>query len=501
MASGRRILIIESQEQRAKALAKMLEELGFEVAARLSSGEELAKSIHQIEADLALVALRLPGEMEGTACSRLIKERWSLPVIYLADETDKESLRWALETNPYGFLLWPVEGWMLFTTIELSLYKYQLERGLRESEEKYRYLLEKQGEGIACVDTREKVSFCNPVAELIFGVKPGELMGKCLDEFTSAKDFQLLKDQTLQRRGGASSSYELDITRADGNPRQLFVTVTPLHDSKGNFTGGLGVFRDDTERTRAREVLRKLNTELRERNQELQQEIAERKKAEEKLRSSLEEKEVLLKEIHHRVKNNLQVVSSLLYLQSDYIRDKESQDVFRESQHRVRSMALVHEKLYQSRDLSRIDFREYIGNLVTHLCKSYAREAGDLALNLDLEQIYLDIGKAIPCGLIINELVTNVMKHAFPDGKKGELQVGFYRDKDNSLTLTVSDNGIGLPEEFDPHKAQSMGLRLVVTLTHQLDGELKVMRGKGTNFKISFESAQLAKTEEPASVL
>lgn len=214
-----------------------------------------------------------------------------------------------------------------------------------------------------------------------------------------------------------------------------------------------------------------------------------RKRAENSLKVALVEKKMLLKEIHHRVKNNLMIISSLLNLQSGYIKDKESQDIFKESQNRARSMAIIHERLYQSTDLKRIDFGDYIHSLSTELFHTYEVDPGLVKLKINVEDIFLDINTAIPLGLIVNELVTNSLKHAFPKGKKGEINVDFH-PKDDHYEFTVKDNGIGFPEDIDFQNTDSLGLQIVNSLTNQIDGEIKLNRNNGTKFKITFKEPE-----------
>ncbi|HEY9808873.1 MAG TPA: PAS domain S-box protein [Halomicronema sp.] len=216
--------------------------------------------------------------------------------------------------------------------------------------------------------------------------------------------------------------------------------------------------------------------------------ITERKQAEEKLLASLREKEVMLKEIHHRVKNNLQIVSSLLKLQSGYIKDPDALGLFKDSYNRVRSMALIHEKLYRSSDLSGIDASEYIHNLVANLCSAYGVCSEKIAVKIDVEKIAIDIDTAIPCGLIINELVSNSFKYAFPEGQQGLVTINLKLSQDNRkmFVLTVADDGIGLPSNFDLETSDSLGLQLVFNLTEQLGGTIQVSGNKGTFYKIIF---------------
>ncbi|HEY9874720.1 MAG TPA: histidine kinase dimerization/phosphoacceptor domain -containing protein, partial [Candidatus Obscuribacterales bacterium] len=202
---------------------------------------------------------------------------------------------------------------------------------------------------------------------------------------------------------------------------------------------------------------------------------------------SLKEKEVLLKEIHHRVKNNLQIISSLLKLQSSYIKDEQTFGLFKDSQNRIRSMALIHEKLYQSKDLSRIDFAEYIRELTTNLLRSYGANSKTVTLKTSISDIRLTIDTAIPCGLIINELVSNSLKHAFSTEKESnEICLQLHSHHNNDFILIVSDNGIGLPPNIDFKDTETLGLELVCTLTEQLEGTIEVDSSSGTKFNITF---------------
>ena len=201
---------------------------------------------------------------------------------------------------------------------------------------------------------------------------------------------------------------------------------------------------------------------------------------------SLKEKEVLLKEIHHRVKNNLQVVSSLLSLEAGRTKDEKLVQSLKESQARIRSMALIHEKLYQSRDLSRVDFEGYVRNLAVYLIRTYGTGHGAVELQLDVADIRLGIDRAIPCGLILTELITNSLQYGFPDSRGGTITVELRPDGNGGLQLSVHDNGVGLPDNLDIAKSDSLGLQLVSTLTLQLGGQLEIDRSDGTRFSITF---------------
>ncbi len=213
--------------------------------------------------------------------------------------------------------------------------------------------------------------------------------------------------------------------------------------------------------------------------------ITERKQAEERIKASLAEKEVLLKEIHHRVKNNLQVVSSLLYLQSQKLQDPEARSLFVESQNRICSMALAHEQLYQSQNLADVSLTHYVKNLVSHVQQAYMTPETPLECRVVIDDIKLDIEKVVPCGLLITELLSNAIRHAFPDGRCGTIEVTITKH-DGQVMLSVADDGVGLPENLDYREAQTLGLQLISALVEQLDGSLSVKSGVGTRFTIAF---------------
>jgi len=212
------------------------------------------------------------------------------------------------------------------------------------------------------------------------------------------------------------------------------------------------------------------------------------------IKSSLKEKEILLREVHHRVKNNMQIISSLLNLQSDKVKDKEHIAIFNESRNRIVAMALVHEKLYRSDDFSNIDFSDYISSLANGLFSFYNINAGKIKLTLLIDRIHLGLDAAIPCGLIINELVSNSLKHAFPENAEGEIKITFSKisiEENEKYQLTVNDNGVGVPEGMDFRKTDSLGLQLVTTLVeHQLQGSLEMRSVSGTEFKILFKEPE-----------
>ncbi len=235
---------------------------------------------------------------------------------------------------------------------------------------------------------------------------------------------------------------------------------------------------------------------------ELRRELFERQMAEkellvsdQQLRQSLAEKESLLKEIHHRVKNNLQIVSSLLYLQEDYMEDAKGVEILRESQNRVKSMALIHEQLYGTADLAKIDFGRYVQGLTANLFDAYGIDPARIRLNVHADDIALGVDMAVPCGLIINELVSNALKHAFLPDAAGTIEIVIRTLHAGRIEIVVADDGIGLVEPPADPEQSSLGLRLIDTLTTQLGGTLALTTEIGTRFTITLTAPEQSNKE------
>lgn len=215
--------------------------------------------------------------------------------------------------------------------------------------------------------------------------------------------------------------------------------------------------------------------------------ISERTRVKQELLNSLKEKEILLREVHHRVKNNLQVISSLITLQSEHIHDRASLELMEECQNRIKAMALVHQELYRTKDFSSLDFSGYVTGLAQSLYESYADDRERISLDIEVENINLDLDQALPCGMIINELVSNSLKHAFPDSRNGTIRVQVRKSGRHGVIVSVSDNGAGLPEGLDPRGTETLGLQLVCLFAEQLRGSIEVEREHGTTFRVSFQ--------------
>jgi len=294
-------------------------------------------------------------------------------------------------------------------------------------------------------------------------------------------------DATVQGfASGAEFQVVARIKRAsDGMYRWHAARATPVKDDLGNLQHWFGNTTDIHEQKEKNQLLEE---EVLQRTSALQQSFEQLQAKETQLRRSLAEKEILLKEVHHRVKNNLQVISSLLRMQGTAMSDLKARNALQESQRRVLSMALVHERLYGSQEMTQIDFAEYAKQLVNELFETYQDGRVGLSNQFDGTLVLLDVGQAIPCGLILNELVTNALKYAYPEGRSGEIVIKLEENGLGRVKLIVSDQGVGLPEGLDWKTSKTMGLPIVEVLAKQIGGTLSVQSRPGTTFTLDFQT-------------
>jgi PAS domain S-box-containing protein len=337
----------------------------------------------------------------------------------------------------------------------------------RQAEAKFEGLLESAPDGIVVVDTSGRIVIVNTQTERIFGYRRDELLGQSIEILVPTR---LARSHVPQRDSYFSNpktrpmgaGRALTGRKKDGTEFPVEISLSPLETEHGLLV--TSIVRD----------------------------ITDRRQAEEKIKASLREKEVLLKEIHHRVKNNLQITSSLLKLQAGYTQDRQAREMFSESQGRIRSMALVHEKLYQSSDLARIDFLDYVASLAGLLLRSFGGASQRVELEIAGDKLFLSIDMAVPCGLIVNELLSNCFKHGFPEGRAGLVQLQVKAEGDERFILSVRDNGVGLPAHVDIEHTESLGLQLVKTLADQLRAQVRVVRERGTEIQILVGSSPAA---------
>lgn len=354
---------------------------------------------------------------------------------------------------------------------EIAL-REEISRSLKESEAAYRTIFENTGTATVIIEEDNLISLANTEFEKLSGFSKDEVEGlKTWTEFVIAEDLGNMLDKNhirLERLESDPKNYEFRLKDRSGNIKHIYVVAAMIPGSKDSLISLLDVTRS--------------------------------KNYEKEIKKSLEEKETLLKEIHHRVKNNLTVISSLLNLQSRYIKDKDDLMMFMESQSRAKSMALIHQRLYDSSDLKRIDFGDYIRTLATDMFNTYVQNPRQVKLNLLVDDILLDVNTAIPLGLILNELLTNCMKYAFPFSHdldsdmedEGNINVKLYKNK-TGYTLSVEDNGVGFPEDVDLENLDSLGFQLINSLTNQIDGKINLNTTNGTSFSIDFKEDRFKK--------
>jgi len=379
------------------------------------------------------------------------------------DSNIKFENRFLSKDGSYKWLSWSAsllkdEGIVFADVRDITQQKIS-EEALKESEEKYRTLFEADPDYTILLDTQGIIVDVNDATTNITGIPRERIVGKTLTN----SEINLKEDMNEQRKRLAQiinekkmQRYETKLIDKNGNMRWVNVKITVIE--MDNHVLYVLIIASD---------------------------ITESKQFEKELRDSIREKEVLLQEIHHRVKNNMQIISSLLNIQTRYLDDEESINVLKESQNRVRSMSMIHEKLYRSKNFNKVHFADYIESLVWDLFYSYSIKKGSINPVLDIDDVQLNIETSVPLGLIITELVSNSLKYAFPNNHMGELTVSL-KNLGEGYELIIKDDGIGFPDNIDFRNTDSLGLQLVNSLTDQIDGEIELKTDNGTEFRIIF---------------
>jgi PAS domain S-box-containing protein len=333
-------------------------------------------------------------------------------------------------------------------------------------EERFRMVVESAPNAMVMIGARGKIEMVNAQAEHVFGFPRAEMLGQSIEMLVPARFRHnhpnlrgaFFQDPASRPMGAGRDLFGL---KKDGSEFPVEIGLNPIQTEQGTMV--LSAIVD----------------------------ISDRKHKEESIHAALKEKDILLGEIHHRVKNNLQIIHSLLDLQSSSIMDPVALALMRESQNRIRSMALIHQTLYQSKDFARVDFGRFLDSLVPTLVSSYGVGSAPFTVDIDAIAVQLPINAAIPCGLIVNELISNALKHAFPDSRSGEVKIHLAHESEDEVLLTVSDNGIGIRDDFDLAQTTTLGLQLVTLLVDQLGGQLTIQRANPTLFSVRFPPARI----------
>ena len=355
----------------------------------------------------------------------------------------------------------PEYGWVQVAVHEDITERKQAEQAQRESERRFQAIFDQTFQFVGLLKPDGTLLEANQTILDFGGIELADIVNRPFWEarwWTISDVTQTqLQNAIAQAATGEFVRYEVEVLGAGETVATIDFSLKPLRDETGAVSLLLSEGRDISDRQRL-----------------------------EQIEASLAAKEVLLQEVHHRVKNNLQIISSLLSIQSKQIQDPATLEVFTESQNRVKSMALVHEKLYQSDDLAKVDFADYIHSLSAAIFRSYNFKSKTLALKLEVSPVFLNVDTAIPCGLILNELLSNSLKHGFPDNALGEILIRLDANENESFSLSVQDNGVGFPQTIDIKKSKSIGLQLISGLTKQLHGTLEMSSDQGTLCKVTF---------------
>jgi two-component system response regulator len=466
-----KVLIVEDSEDDALLLVLQLKQAGYDLFyTRVASQQQMTNALEKDYWDLVISDYSLPGFSGIEALKIVKKKQLDIPFIIVSGVIGEQTAVEAMKAGAHDYVM-KGDRTRLIPAIERELREAQIRRdrskAAEELKETQRMLLtllsNLPGMAYRCKnDITWNMEFISDACLELTGYKPEDLIGNNKIKFSDL----IVPEQreavwtTVQKFLNEKKPFEVRycIRTASGQEKWIWDKGRGIIDENGKLIALEGFMSD----------------------------ITRQKQNEEKIEASLKEKVVMIKEIHHRVKNNLQVIYSLLNLQAGYVRDPDAQAMFKECRDRVKSMALIHEVLYRSKDLAKVSFADYVKTLVENLYRSYASQSSQITLKIDVKDVMLELDTAIPCGLIINELVSNALKYAFTDTKKGEIYVGVEPIEGLGYRLVIRDNGKGFPPEIDFRKTESLGLQLVTTLTEQLNGDITLNRQAGTEFVITF---------------
>ncbi len=452
-----KILVVDDEAAITTHLEEKLNSMGYEVTGRASSGPEAVELARRLPPDLVLMDIVMEGEYDGIEAARILREELEIPVVFLTAYGDEHLISRAKSVRPLGYILKPFQDMALRAAIEVALFNREVEWRLKESEKYWRLLAEKMEEAVAIADSERVIFFWNRGAELIFRYQAKEAIGQSLLSLFS-------------------ESYRHQIQQ---ELEQALVTGKPPFQGKWVEVVGL---RKDWSKFALEIHLSPFLIQNKTMFILLARDITEKRKTEETLKASLQEKEKLLDEIQRQMKNNLQAIFGLMDLKFEFLREKQTLRMLKESHDRLRAIALMKEKLEKAQSLGKIDFKSYISHLAKRLMEVFEVAPEEIQVEVDIASLLLDIKTAILCGLIVTELMSNALKYAFPAGRKGLIHLKAYSMSPEKLFLAVSDNGIGLPADINLRSPKTLGLQIVRDLVRQLRGTMRVTRQKGTKY-------------------
>lgn len=459
-----RLLILEDSASDAELLERELRRGGLSFAARrVDTREAFIRQLGDFQPHLIISDYNLPS-FDGLAALELVRQKsLLLPFILVSGHIGEDLAIEALKIGATDFLLKDRLG-RLVSSVQRALREVEERSERQRLEERFRQVVESAPNAMLMINAAGCVEMVNAQAEKVFGYARTELLGQPIEMLIPERFGSLhpelrtsFFDAPQSRPMGAGR--DLYGLRKDGSEVAVEIALNPIETREGKMV--LAAIVD----------------------------VSDRKARENRIQVAMKEKDLLLSEIHHRVKNNLQVICSLLDLQSSKVEDEIALKLLVESQNRIKSMALIHQKLYEAKDFARVDFSSFIDTLVPNLVSSYCVDPGRITLAIDSADVSLPIDAAIPCGLIINELISNALKHAFPNQRRGQITIQLANEPGGQIVLCVADNGIGIADELDLAGA-TLGLQLITHLADQLGGDLSIQRSNPTRFALRFSLEQ-----------
>jgi PAS domain S-box-containing protein len=454
-----RILIIDDDVEICNTLTGILKDKGFAVNTA-GSAKGAMNIMKKSRYDAVVVDIKLP-DMDGTALIKeLRKINPCLVCIIITGHADFNNVYEAIKEGADGFFTKPFPVDDIVQRINESLHQKCLQKQLIDSEDRYRNLVQKSSEGICNLGLDGKIIFINPACMKILERYEEELSGVKYVDVVNPKDLAQVEDAVECAKKGINVSLQYEISTFSTN-KWVESTITPIKSDTGKTVSSILIISRD---------------------------ITERINLEAQLQATINEKETLLREVHHRVKNNMQVIISLLKLQASYLKDSCNKEMFKDCENRIKAMAIVHERLYRTSDMTSINFKYYVKQVANEMMASYLGEKRRVTLKITGEDFIMGIDTAVPCGLVINELLSNAIKHAFLDGEDGVIKIHFKSIRPGEYEVTVKDNGIGMKEDIDLGAADTLGLTLVHMLVEtQLKGKFYYEVDNGTEFRFTFK--------------
>ncbi|MCP4220958.1 MAG: PAS domain S-box protein [bacterium] len=453
------ILLVEDDPVIAMIEVQKIESFGYSIITAVSGEDAVRVASENDSIRLILMDIELEGGIDGTEAARQILDKRNIPIVFLTSHSEAEYVDRVKRITRYGYVIKNSGDFVLKSSIEMAFELFNAHEKTKRSEEKYRILADNTPDFIYSFDKDSRHTAANQSVCNALGLSCEDIIGKSHTELgfpdDIVREWRELHRQVFQTKEVVKT--ETATPMPDGSVHTYEVILTPIADEGGHITGIRGTSRDITQRKRTAELLK----------------------------TALLERENLLKEVYHRTKNNLAAMCSLLRLQSARSEDANVARIFDDVENRIRSLLLVQQKLYQSHDFANLDLKEYLSDLACTVFRNLHVGGNHIELRLDMESLIVSSDVAIPCGLIVNELLSNAVKYAFPGAAAGEIFITLHRTNEE-VTLTLRDTGVGMPESVDTHSTKSLGLRLVIDFAHQLRGTFDMKNNNGTEWEIRF---------------